>query len=107
MAIMLLAVGTVIPFQPTSVPSERRTTVPPPAASATTLVALAGGFVAPVPHSTTVPSVRAAKLAPKLPATAKALVRFGGGRHSLLVLRPQAATLPKVRSASALVATLT
>src|SRR5258706_15386328 len=103
MATRLLAVGTVTPFQPASVPSERSTTGPSPATRATTFETLAGGLVAPVPQATTVPSVRAAKLPPEMPATAKALVRFGGGIHSLLVLRPQAATLPKVSNASALV----
>src|ERR1039458_3998054 len=86
------------------VPSLRRTTVPPDDAMPTTLVALAGILVMePAPHETTLPSVRAAKLAAELPATANAFVKSGGGNDSFDAFLPHAATVPNVSLASALI----
>src|SRR6267142_1681907 len=113
---MLLKAGAEIPFQPTTLPSERNAKFPalPAAANATTLLALAGIFVpVPPPQAAIVPSVRTAKLTPtlppmvKFPATETTLLKFGGGRHSLFRFLPHAATGPGVSCASALVATPT
>src|ERR1017187_772282 len=109
---LLNVVGSDGALLPTTDPSDRSAAAPskPPGETdmATTLLALAGIFVIdPLPHATTVPSARTAKLAPKQPATPMTLLKPGGGRHSLFRFRPHAATGPKVSCASALTATPT
>src|SRR6266481_2226665 len=94
-------------FQTTSVPSERRAMALSllPAAMATMFVRPAGRFVpAPLPHATTEPSPRRARLQLSPPAIAITLLKPGGTMHCLCWLLPQAATGPIVSNATLLVA---
>src|SRR5437660_11351715 len=93
-------------FHETSVPSERSAMALSvlPMATATMFVKPAGRFVpGPLPHATTVPSPRSARLQLSPPAIAITLLKPGGTMHCLCWLLPHAATGPMVSKATLLV----